>query len=661
MPRPDRPSIAPLCYSSLTVPKSARPTTRQVRLRPQNPFDLIRLLARSQSDPRKAVAELVQNSLDAGAQRIEIEWFNEQGARALRIWDDGEGVFPELEREDALRRIAKTIGHSHKLDLSPSQRRDQMVLGKYGIGLIGFWSAGGVLEMKSRVEGSKVFVLRLREDRATAEVFPSRSRKLAEEATFTEVTIKHVHVGAFSKIRPPRLQAFLANELRGQLLERGAVVRIRDRVARGRARKEFIVEPRPYLGAPLEEWRELDVPGFETARVELYLVPLEEERDGVVALACGGTVVLDDIAEIDGIDVPRAPWCEGRLEGVIDFPELHVAPGSRRGFAHDEPVAAFLAALERLERELVERVAEERARRAERKRENVTREIRRAFRSVAERLPEYDFFAVQPKATAPEGRDAGAAEGTAEGAGAGAGDDDDVEATRGTPGEVIPAEHTDDPASTPFPPRASEPDEHLFPPGPLAQLELAPKRLRVPLGASRGVRARALDADGRPVRDDVVVTWRLEGPGELTPDGPRAVYRAPDVLEGSVDAEPPTIRIHVRATQAEHTTLATIEVKLTGGPGRSGAVPGIPDPHPVRAPGEPWRSRWRDDRWEVNEAHRDYLVVADVEAHRVQYLIHLFAKEIVLRNFGRPGDDENLERMVEVLTHLDRKGGRRPG
>jgi hypothetical protein len=30
----------------------------------------------------------------------------------------------------------------------------------------------------------------------------------------------------------------------------------------------------------------------------------------------------------------------------------------------------------------------------------------------------------------------------------------------------------------------------------------------------------------------------------------------------------------------------------------------------------------------------------------------LFAKEIVLRNFGRPGDGDLLERLVQVLTHL---------
>jgi hypothetical protein len=83
---------------------------------------------------------------------------------------------------------------------------------------------------------------------------------------------------------------------------------------------------------------------------------------------------------------------------------------------------------------------------------------------------------------------------------------------------------------------------------------------------------------------------------------------------------------------------------------------GIPDPHPVSAPGEAWRSRIREGRWEYNESHRDYLAVCGVEARRLRYLIHLFAKEIVLRNFGTPGTGDVLERMVEVLTSLDAEG-----
>jgi len=47
--------------------------SHSVKLKPADPFDLIRWLARSQSDPRKAVAELVQNSIDAQARTVRIE------------------------------------------------------------------------------------------------------------------------------------------------------------------------------------------------------------------------------------------------------------------------------------------------------------------------------------------------------------------------------------------------------------------------------------------------------------------------------------------------------------------------------------------------------------------------------------------------------------
>jgi hypothetical protein len=43
---------------------------RKGRLKVHDPFELIRWLALSQTDPRKALAELVQNSLDAGALSI---------------------------------------------------------------------------------------------------------------------------------------------------------------------------------------------------------------------------------------------------------------------------------------------------------------------------------------------------------------------------------------------------------------------------------------------------------------------------------------------------------------------------------------------------------------------------------------------------------------
>ena len=115
-------------------------TTGQIGI--QDPFQLVRHLARSQSDPRKAVAELVQNALDEQARTITIERRREERDAVLSIVDDGKGVLPELPRRDALEAIARGIGHSRKRNLPFDERMRQAMLGQYGIGILGFWAVG---------------------------------------------------------------------------------------------------------------------------------------------------------------------------------------------------------------------------------------------------------------------------------------------------------------------------------------------------------------------------------------------------------------------------------------------------------------------------------------------------------------------------------------
>src|SRR5258705_12396094 len=81
-------------------------------LKARDPFELIRWLAYSQPDPRKALAELVQNSLDAGAATVKITRTHEGASACLKVFDDGTGVIPEMERRDALQYVATHIGHS---------------------------------------------------------------------------------------------------------------------------------------------------------------------------------------------------------------------------------------------------------------------------------------------------------------------------------------------------------------------------------------------------------------------------------------------------------------------------------------------------------------------------------------------------------------------
>jgi hypothetical protein len=618
------------------MPPKPPQSPARVRLKPQDSFDLIRVIARSQSDARKAIGELVQNSLDAGARRVEITWLNEKGARTLRILDDGRGVFPALEREAALRKIAETIGHSHKRSLSASERREQMLLGKYGIGLLGFWSVARVLELKSRVAGGEPWMLRLAEDQPEAKIQRVRAQRSFAQETFTEITLREVKESVQRQVRPPRLQAYLAAELRGQLLQRGTEVRIHDRVARGRATKEFVVKPRAYLGIPLEELRVLAVPGHEDARLELYYVPPDEERAGTVALSCGGTTVLDDIALVDLTDPEgraREPWASGRFEGVIDFPDLDVAPGTRRGFVPNDAALDFLLALERLESALAERLRAEEHERARARREHVAREIRRVFAPVARRLPQYDLMDVRGHAPlrATEAGDAGAsATGSAVAGEPLGGSDPGAEGARLAEVAVAEEGEREEPA--------------LFPPGPLARVRIVPARIRLAPATARRFRARPEDADGRLLGDRVAIRWQLEGPGSLDPQGRAALYRAQDE-EGDA-------RIRVEAAEEDRTALAQALVQVRESAAGVERASGIPEPQPVNAPSEDWRSRFSGPRWEYNEGHRDYLAVAGDESRRLRYLVHLFAKEVVLRNFGSAAEEPLLERMVEVLTHL---------
>ena len=191
-----------------------RAAGRRIELRPADPFDLIRWLARSQTDPRKAVAELVQNSIDARARHVAVERRRLRGGPAFVVRDDGEGVLPSLGREEALRFIASNIGSSQKRKLSPEERRQLVVVGQYGVGLLGFWSIGHRMEMRSRVGGSALHVLRLVEDQQRG-MLDELPVEIAAPGTYTEIVVTELHETASRALAGRRLADYLAAERAG--------------------------------------------------------------------------------------------------------------------------------------------------------------------------------------------------------------------------------------------------------------------------------------------------------------------------------------------------------------------------------------------------------------------------------------------------------------
>lgn len=656
----------PCARAAVTIARVARrgsSQTESVRLKPADPFDLIRWLARSQSDPRKAVAELVQNSIDANARRVRLERRRVRRAPALVLRDDGEGVLADLPREDALRTIATNIGCSRKRNLTPLERHAQVVAGKYGIGLLGFWSVGRMMDIRSRVAGSDVFVLRLREDEERAEIFRD-AISMDEEPTFTEVVITGVHDSASRLLSARRMTEYLAAELRGTLLASGVDVKIIDGLARGSAAKHFNVVPRRYTGEPLNLPASVEVPGYSPLRVDLYFARGAEAP--VVELSCAGTLVADDLGALPSLGFSEPPWIGRGLSGLIDFSDFNVPPGTRRGVAPDAAADAFAAALRGLTPLVVaelDRMDRERGVAANRQ---VMTDLRRAFRGLRARLPQYELPPVEGEGEPAAG--SSPASGilplgqVPDSAMPGAGDslslrdadDAGADAADGEPGDRK---------------RALD----LFPPGPLAAVTIVPSEVQIPVGRDRRVSAVATDATGRKLRashdgngavgsgesdgrtvsqdPDITFEWRVESDAiAIAGDGPRpAIVVAATARPGLRE------KFHVTARQGECVAVASGTVVVTEPSDLdAGARLGIPEPELLDEPGASWRSRFDGRRWQVNAAHEDFAALAGDARARLRYLLTLLAKEIVQRTHGGPGADAALESLVEILAHAER-------
>jgi len=624
--------------------KKKKPTPRATgemhgKLRPHDPFELIRWLAFSQPDPRKALSELVQNSLDAGARNIRVTRRRERGLPCLKIFDDGEGVIPEMERPEALKFIATHIGHSRKRSLSPRERLALMTQGQYGIGLLGFWSIGEMLEIRTAVPGQRPFRLVLHRDRADYKIEPLRGR-LALDERWTEVVVAGIHREAMSAMIGRRAADYLGAELRGQLLSRSVDLVVEDRMSRGRSQKIIPVTPPRFLGERLEGIGPVEVPGHPSIRLEIYLTgqsPNDDDHAGL-ALYSAGTLVAPRFDDLSALGLDHPPWTDRRLSGIVDFPAFRVAPGSRRGVVMDEAAGAFAQALTGVEPILASVLEALERQRAEELDRTLIRDLQRAFRDFHRQRPRYAMLPIHD-------------EGTGAAAQGGPGDADGGAAN---PGAVAPEtdaadEQPSDRATTGIQ------RTDLLPPGPLAQLSLTPSPLRVECRGTRRARVRALDATGCEIAEPVEYTWSLSAPvGTLSAKGEplgRVLFTA-----GEQEASA-TLTVVARSGEIEVQAEVDVEVleEIPSGRGKEG----IPEPELVDEPGTGWRSRMQDGRWQVNSGHREYRTIADRPALKLRYLAMLFAKEIVLRSHQDPRLDKPLEQLVEVAAYADRNLSRR--
>ncbi len=582
-------------------------------------WNAITIIALSQSNPLKAIAELVENAIDAHAGQVTITRGREHGRHYLSIRDDGDGVPRDPEGRPDFRYVATHICDSIKQRLKAEGAAG--LQGEFGIGLLSFWTVGEALAMTSTGDDQRAYQMIMRKGDPGYTVAPSRAL-FAERGT--EVKIAPLLDG-MRALSGEKLQWYLAAELRDRIRQTGIRISVVDKLAR----KQYAVEPRQYEGRLLHQLPAVRTPGGD-AYVELYLTePAEANR---VALFRNGTRVLEDIALLD--DFARAPWTTRYFQGHVDAPFVNLTPGTRTGLIHDDAYVALREAIAPLAARLIEIVDEQRRAEDEQASRELLRTIQRAFREALLALPaeEYDWFDIHTRV-----QRAGSGAPGAEGSQA-AGESSD---------EVMPG--------APEPELAEERQRQFFEfAGPLFSVTIAPASSIVRVGESRALRALTRDRSRRRVEQNLEFVWRVtEGAGAIeNPHDQAARFVAA--------AEPGLTRVCVTAKQGgvvcEAEALVTVTHELLPQLGSTAVeTQGLPGYTFERAAGESWRSKFDAARnlIVVNNGHRDFVFAGRSKGLKLRYLVRLYTKELVLRNFVGLPADQLLERMVELSLRTE--------
>jgi len=599
--------------------KSGKPRSSG-NLRIGDHWNAITIIALSQSNPLKAVAELVENSIDARAKTIVITRGKEKGQHYLRVKDDGEGVRRNADGEPDFHYVATHVCDSIKRQLKVQGAGG--LQGEFGIGLLSFWTLGEELLLTSASDDQRAFQMHLKKGDPSYRI-THRPTLFADVGT--EVLIRGILPG-IKNFSGDKIQWYLASELRDRIRHSGVAIRVVDRTARA----EYKVEPRQFEGRLLHE---LDgsLPPQGEVYAELYLHA--HSLANAVSLYRSGTRVLGNLTELEAF--ARLPWASGYVQGLIDAPYLNLTPGTRLGVIHDAALARLADELAPLESRLAKIIEDQQRAEEERASRDVLRSVQGALKEALLALPaeEYDWFDLHRGEGRRRPRTAASSEPAV-----------------GTPEDdrAIESGAADNP-------EAADAQRQFFEfAGPLYSVMISPTSSVIEVGGTRALRAVARDRARRPVEEGVAYAWAmLEGEGTLDEaGGEMATFRAA--------AEPGLARVEITVTQgevvckaeAQITVAASLLAKASGGDSTYQGLPGYTF---HKAAGELWRSRFDAERnlVVINNGHRDFVYAARSKMLKLRYICRLFAKELVLKNFIGIPPDQLLERLLELTLYTE--------
>ncbi len=586
-------------------------------------WNAITIIAYSQNNPLKAIAEFVENSIDAKAKHIKIIRGKHHHQHYIKIIDDGSGI-------DDFQYVATHIGDSIKRQLKKQGAVN--IQGEFGIGLLSFWTVGDQLMLTST--GSEGLTRRLKLVKDNPGYHISDVRELFEKGTGTELHITPLLPG-IRQLSGEKIQNYLASELRDRISRSGVEIKIVDKSAR----KELIVEPRKFSGRLIHNLSQPSNPNGEIY-CELYIN--DPSSQNKLGLYKQGTRVIDDLTSLEAFS--GSPWNSDILEGIIDVSFLQLTPGTRDGIILDSAYESFVISMSTIIEDLEIVLSAEKRAEEEKASKSILRRISKALKDALQFLPteEYRWLQirgkVQPKIihVTTEGGESGQ-----DGAGDDTGDKAETESV------VMPEYAIED---------RSEKSFFDFP-GPLYSAVISPTSTVMSVSTVKTFQLKARDRKRTPIDEGVSVKWKLlNGLGRLSSD-------SGEIIEFTSGLEPGVEELiaEVRENDATISTSATItvtgELFSEGGPddstgkGKKG-LPGYTFKH---CPGELWRSSYDAERGIIiiNSGHADFLFSSRNNPRKLRYITKLYAKELVLVNFPEADKGQLLERMIELQLYTE--------
>ena len=587
------------------------------KLRIGDNWNAIRIIALSQSNPLKAVAEFVENSIDAGARHVTLVRGRERGVHFLRIKDDGEGIRRNQAGRPDFEYVATHICDSIKRKLKAEGVTG--LQGEFGIGLLSFWTVGEELVLTSA--GIDGITYQMHMKRGDPGYRISRKHVLVPEIG-TQLTIRNILPG-IKQFSGEKIQWYLASELRDRIRTSGVEIRVIDRMSRA----EFKVEPRQFEGRLLHELRRV---AQGELYLELYLT--RPASSNAVGLYRQGTRVLENMSGLSEFQKP--PWTSGYLQGFVDAPYLNLTPGTRTGIIQDAAYQRLCEELKPIETELLRLIDEQQRAEEEQTSREVLRSVQRALKEALLALPseEYDWFDLHgPAGGRPKNQPQ----------------------TQGQPKAPEPlVEQNGQPADQLH---EAPPQKVFFEyPGPLFSVRISPASSLVPVEGSRNLRALPRDRSNRVVDTDLFFHWELiQGDGQLQNlDGEICTFKA--------SSEPGLVTLRLTARQGNVQCSAEALVTVTQSlmpqnQQKETTKQGIPSYTFQKAPGELWRSRYAPEQnvIVINNGHRDFVFASRSKLLKLRYICRLFAKELVAKNFVGLPAEELLERLIELSLYTE--------